>query len=121
MSGRLLDQFATLAMKHIRCYGFPWGRLSRGDRGPGTQKGAWSSNSRGRESAGCPSAMRVDYLVQKVTLLDACALTDYQHVLTIMRSVVHGRLLDRDKGDESWDSQGAVRSGSRLGRYWPLV
>ena len=26
----------------------------RGDRGPGTQKGAWSSNSRGRESGVAP-------------------------------------------------------------------
>ena len=26
----------------------PLGRLSRGDRGPGTRKGAWSSNSRVR-------------------------------------------------------------------------
>ena len=33
---------------------FPFGRLSRGDRGPGTQKGAWSSNPRERESAGSP-------------------------------------------------------------------
>ena len=89
-------------MKHIRCYGYPLGRLSRGDRGPGTQKGAWSSNSQGRESVGRPSAMKVDCLVQKVTLLDTCVLTGYQHVLTMMRSVVHKRSLGRDNRGESW-------------------
>ena len=65
-----------------------------GDRGPRRVPGLVTH---GGESTECPSAMRVDCLVQKVTLLDACALTDYQHVLTIMRSVVHERSLDRDK------------------------
>ena len=76
----------------------------------------------GRERArDRPLAMKVDCLVQKVTLLDACVLTGYLHVLTMMRSVVHKRLLGRIIGVKAGDSRSAVRSGSRSGRHWPLL
>ena len=100
--GRLLDQFGTLAMKHIRCYGFPWVVCHEeiGDRGPRRVPGLVTH--RGERAWGRPSAMKVDCLVQKVTLLDTCVLTGYQHVLTMMRSVVHKRSLGRDNRGESW-------------------
>ena len=71
-----------------------------GDRGPRRVPGLVTHG--GERARGRPSAMKVDCLVQKVTLLDTCVLTGYQHVLTMMRSVVHERSLGRGNRGESW-------------------